>query len=204
MSALSKFEGVAHSLLSARTELNARLTGSRRADQAREFSLQGLYLTGIRSFEGFLEDQIVEIASGNHTWATRQVGGERIACAIRLTERRRMMVRDIILARKDYVDFLPYERTQDIAKVLFVGGRPFVNITAADRATLTRCLRVRNYIAHRSKSAYTKFYREYVSFRPLRIRTPRPIHYLDDNIRAGVSFFEHDVISLITIARFLS
>jgi hypothetical protein len=38
----------------------------------------------------------------------------------------------------------------------------------------------------------------------MRVTNPKPIHYLDDQIRLGVTLFEHDLTQLAAIAKLLS
>lgn len=206
MSPADEFRSTVSNLLAGRDVLNAELLGkSRDAQRARAYSLQGLYLVGVRSFETFLEDQVLSLASGKVTWASRNGHhGNRLRWEKRLREERLEMVKSIILRGDDYVDFLPYERTIKLSELLFKGGRPFSELPADDRVSLVRCQRVRNYIAHESKFAYGRFMRSYQQVKPIRIQTPKPIHYLDDQIRAGVTMFEHDLTQLLTISRFLS
>jgi hypothetical protein len=99
---------------------------------------------------------------------------------------------------------LRYNRTEAISKLLFHGGRPFTLLSDQDKQLLVRCQRVRNYIAHESDFAYEKFIQSYSAIKPLRVIRPKPLHYLDDEIRAGVTLFEHDLVQLLSIARFLS
>lgn len=204
MTPIQALERTSVALLGARVQLGASLIGSRANERAREFAMQGLYLTAVRSFEGFLEDQLLALASGKVTWKSRVLGPDQVRCQLRLQERRKSMIKEIMLARKDYVDFLPYEQTIKIANVFFVGGRPFSKLPEADRRTLVRCLAVRNFIAHRSDAAARKFLKRYEDIKPVRLSSPRPIHYLDDSIRAGVTLFEHDISSLVQIGRKLS
>jgi hypothetical protein len=191
-------------LLAGRDILNQALRGSVNMRRAREYSLQGLYLVAVRSFEGFLEDQILNLACDKVRWKSRVRNGVRLRWSNRLQERRKEIIKRVILREKDYVDYLPYERTMAISDILFHGGRPFNLLSPSDRTSLVRCQRVRNYIAHRSQFAFEKFIKSYTEIKPVRVLRPNPLHYLDDEIRAGVSLFEHDLIQLLTISRFLS
>jgi hypothetical protein len=114
------------------------------------------------------------------------------------------MVKAILLGGKDYVDFLPYERSETAARLLFRGGRPYTLLDDHSRQALTRCLRVRNYIAHRSEFAKSKYLKSYQQVKPMITRAPSPIKYLDDHIRLGVTMFENDLTQLHSISRFLS
>jgi hypothetical protein len=206
MSPADEFRSTIANLLAGRDVLNAELLGkSRAARQARAYSLQGLYLVAVRSFEAFLEDQVIALACEKTEWTSRRLSnGTRVQWSRRLKERRPQLVKSIILRGREYVDFMPYEATIEISKLLFHGGRPFANLEQPYRISLTRCIRVRNYIAHESDHSYKMFLRSYSQIKTSRVSRPKAIHYLDDQIRAGVTFFEHDISELVTISRFLS
>lgn len=198
------FEKTVKKLLASRTELNRHLSGTLAARRAREDSLQGLYLIAVRSFETFLEEEIILLASGKAHWASRVVNGTRLRHENRLRETRTRMIKEVLLAGKNYTDYLPYERCELAARLVFVGGRPFTYLGDAERRALTRCLSVRNYIAHESEFSRKKYLKSYRALKPTLIKTPRPAQYLDDNIRLGVTMFENDLIQMYSISRFLS
>jgi hypothetical protein len=204
MNPIDKFQTTISSLITARTLLSLHLSSGRAEVQARAYSVQGLYLMGIRAFEGFLEDQIHSLATKKIRWSSREVDGIRHRCSNRLQEYRSPFVKELMLRGKDYADYLPYEKTKDLSTTLFTGGRPFTILPQSDQSTLRRCLKVRNYIAHRSEAAKEKFVKEYRNIKPIRVSNPLPIHYLDDQIRANVSLFEHDLSQLAAISNFLS
>lgn len=191
-------------VLDARRRLLASLPGNGSDRVAREYAIQGLYLVGVRSFETFLEDQIFQLATEKSVWKSRLVSGTRLSCKLRMKENRPTFVREIIFQGKDYADYLPYERTIKIANQLFVGGRPFSLLDASQKSSLNRCLRVRHYIAHDSDYAARVFANSVRAVKPFRMKQPTPIHYLQENIRSGVSFFEHDLATLYSVAGFLS
>ncbi len=205
MTPVDDFQSTIRKLMAGRDVLNAQLTSTRAFKQARAYALQGLYLVAVRSFESFLEDQIHALACGRVSWSARNLAnGDSVEWSQRLVEQRPKIVKTIMLRGRDYVDYLPFERTAEIARLLFHGGRPFTKLEQVHRESLTRCLRVRHYIAHESDHSYRLFLDSYARIKPSRSRRPKAIHYLDDQIRAGVTFFEHDLSELVTIARFLS
>lgn len=205
MTPATQFLSTITSLMEARAAIVTTLTIGRVNKQAREYAIQGLYLVAIRSFEAFLEDQIYALATEKVRWTSRSIGGgARVRWSNRLRENRHEFIKDMVLRGKDYTDYLPYEKTMEVAKLLFIGGRPFTLLPDPERQTLRRCTRVRNYIAHRSEFARRKFINDYKGVKPLRVSNPKPIHYLDDQIRLGVTLFEHDLTQLAVISKILS
>ncbi len=114
------------------------------------------------------------------------------------------MIKDILRGGQNYRDYLPYNHTEDLAKLLFQGGRPFTHLDQTFKSSLTRCLKVRNYIAHRSEHSKTQFLNHYKAIKLILQKNPRAIHYLDDHIRAGVTMFENDLSQLHAISKFLA
>jgi hypothetical protein len=204
MTPKARFQSTVASLIDARAAVVVALHGGRSERHAREYAIQRFYLVAVRSFEAFLEDQLHGPATKRVKWASRNLNGVRVRCSNRLLEHRAEIVKEIILGGKEYADYLPYERTEKMSELLLIGGRPFNLLSGSDRETLRRCQRVRNYIAHRSDFALSKFVSAYKNVKPLRVSKPTPIHYLDDQIRAGISMFEHDLSQMAAISNFLS
>jgi hypothetical protein len=55
------FQQTIQKLLSSRAEINSALMATPAARIARENALEGLYLVAVRSFEAFLEDQMLHL-----------------------------------------------------------------------------------------------------------------------------------------------
>ena len=201
---LADFTVTVQQLLRARSQLNTRFKRRGTVSTTRSFAIQGLYLIGVRAFEAYLEDRIFDFASGVAQWPSRSVAGQALALRLRLQENRPEMLREIVLRGRSYGSFLPYKNTIDLARFLFVDGVPFSAVPLADRDILLRCSRVKNFIAHNSASARADFNTEAGKIPAFR-RTPRRIiDYLDLGMRASVTYFDHDLSTLVRVANFLN
>ena len=180
------------------------LSSNRDDARARDYVIQGLYLVGVRSFENFIEGQIVGLATGKLSWKPRVIGPARCNCTTRFNEKRLSFANELIFAGKEYADYLPYQRTTSIAKRIFVSGRPFSLLGDNEKSTINRCIKVRHYIAHNSDHAARDFVKTVTAIKKFRVKKPSVTHYLNENIRSGVSFFEHDLATLVSAAKFLS
>jgi hypothetical protein len=80
---------------------------------------------------------------------------------------------NILLQGRKYMDWLPFDRTIDRAKLYMKDGRPFSDLSPADKGMITRIAIIRNAIAHRSDYALIKFQEVIDIQHPLpRERTP--------------------------------
>ncbi len=204
MATADSFRMTIQQILRARSQLEKRHARRGTPNTTRSFAVQGLYLLGIRAFESYLEEQILNLATGESTWAARVIDGVSHVCVPRLRENRRDLLIEIVFRNRAYATYLPYRNTQDLAKFLFEGGAPFTSLAIAEKQILSRCSKVRNFIAHNSASARAEFVEEATKIAAFR-RTPRRvIDYLDLGMRAGVTYFEHDITTLVRVANFPS
>lgn len=199
-----RFERQIKIIIDARNVLNSSIPKSKSGQIALEYSIQGLYLVAVRSFESYLEEQIIALATKKQIWKSRILGDKRERFELRLQEHRPKFVHELILNGRKYADYLPFEQTQSIANKLFVGGRPFALVSNSEKSLINRCVKVRHCIAHDSSHSRKQFLSAYSAVKRPRRRSPLPIDYLEDQIRRGTTFFEHDIAALSTIARLLS
>jgi hypothetical protein len=110
---------------------------------------EGVFLRSVTSFEGFVEDLFIGLASGRHS--------AHYSVVPRATFSSHSIAREIIFAGKSYVDWLPYFHTEKRAETFFRGGHPFSSLDKPERRELERILIIRNAIAHQSAYANSKF-----------------------------------------------
>lgn len=131
-------------------ELFARGLLSRRAT---EHMYEGLFLNAHRAFEGFVEDLFVGLLVQG-----RGLHSIRPDVQPRVIVKSHNVARELIIGpRGKYVDWLPYERTMELAHLFFRGGRPFSSLSSASKSQVNASVILRNAIAHRSKHAQEKF-----------------------------------------------
>ena len=106
---------------------------------------QGLYLRVITSFEGFIEELFEGLL------CVQVIA--RAAIKPRIEVRSPGVARDVIYAGRRFVDWLPFERTQEMATAFFRAGRPFTSVSKADCKIIEQAVWIRNAIAHQSRHA---------------------------------------------------
>lgn len=203
MSELDAFRVTVQQVFRAKSQIDQRHPRRGTPSTTRAFAVQGLYLVTIRAFESYLENQIFGYASGSSTWETRIIDGRSISCIPRLKEDRLDVLWEIVSRGRSYNSLLPYKNTTDLSKFLFESGEPFVSVPQADKDIMSRCSKVRNYIAHNSAYAKKEFMDEAMKIRSFRKTPRRVINYLDIGFRAGVTYFEHDLSTLARVAAYL-
>lgn len=203
MSELDTFRSTVQQVFRAKAQIDRRHPKRGTPSTTRAFAVQGLYLVTIRAFEAYIENQIFGYASGTSTWSPRVIDGETVTCTPRLKEDRPDILFEIVSRGKSYNSFLPYKNTSDLAKFLFIDGKPFVSVKSTDKEILARCSKVRNFIAHNSGHAKKEFLEEATKIAGFKKTPRRVIDYMDLGFRAGVTYFEHDLSTLARVATFL-
>ena len=107
---------------------------------------ESFYLKSFVEFENFLEylfwGLIVE---------GKGVESSRNSVKPKIEFKSFQLAREVIIGpNKKYLDWMPYDRTKKLSKVIFEGGRPFTEIIGAEKGQLTKAQLIRNAIAHLS------------------------------------------------------
>jgi len=106
-----------------------------------------------------------------------------------LTIRSEVVARGIVRGERVYVDWLPYKRTRERAKLMLSGGGPFVRLTGAQIETLEKVRVIRNAIAHDEGNAMNQFRKVCLTGLPLPPEQMRPAGYLRGQHAAGQTRF---------------
>lgn len=167
---------------------------------------QGLYVSALRHFERFLEDQLVALASGKSKWTPRVVDGQSRIVRPRIYRTSVASLEDIVSLNKEYFDPLPWERgILPAAKVLLYEGVPFSVLSDPELSNIRRVVRIRNCIAHDSPAAKEKMRKSLSQIGGLNDRERRePGRYLDAMFSLTDDYFKHDLRTLLRIGQFLS
>ena len=157
----------------------------------------GLYMDSLTSFESLIEDLFVGLLSGRFS-AVSQGAGAPLA-----TFKNKQAVINVVYGGRNYVDWLPYNRTSERAKIFFRDGVPFTNLDKNDENHILQCLSVRNAIAHKSDHAKRLFERRVLAnHSPLMAREKTPTGYLRSVFRQNPAQtrYEQLVVGLSAIA----
>jgi hypothetical protein len=153
---------------------------------------EGLYVAAMTSFEDFLEAAFFEVMLDAHARPGVIVP--------RADFRSSRVLREFVLGSQRYVNWLPYRRTEDRAKVYLRGARPFDSPDSTDKRHMADWMIIRHTIAHTSREARRRFEREILSGVPLPPRERTPAGYLRSSPRPGITRFENIMREMLGIA----
>jgi hypothetical protein len=166
--------------------------------------LQGAYLFGVRAFEYFLESQIIYLCNPNSNWGPKEINGLIRRYVRKISEENPSRVKAMLTMGASYTDYLPYERTERKARVLFARGRPFSLLPATHSEIIKRAHVVRNLIAHESEHSMKQFMKVVCSRYSLRPERRNAAGYLFHEAIKGVPMAKQDLSGLMEAAIFLS
>jgi hypothetical protein len=92
--------------------------------------------------------------------------------------RSEQVARQVLIGERNYVDWLPIQKTTDRAKTFLSRGKPFDRLSPADKDALHRMHLVRNAVAHQSGHALRKFRKHLVDHEGLPPVQRTPAGYL--------------------------
>jgi len=155
----------------------------------------GLYFEAITSFERLIEELFVGLLSGRFVTSSAPV-----VPLLQFSNRR--AVRSVVYGGRDYVDWLPYDRTEDLANRFFRKGVPFTSLDTGEKTLIRSCLDIRNAIAHKSRHSVQTFERRVLGSQNLMQREKTPPGYLRSIFRTAPiqRRYQYYVFSMSSIA----
>lgn len=163
---------------------------------------EGLFLSSHVAFEGFLEELFLGLlVDGKGVISSRSEVEPRIIVRSFNTARELLFP-----SRRPFVDWLPYDNTIELAFKYFRGGRPFVDLTDAQRQLLQKCHAIRNVVAHESVDSRRKFEKRVLGTTPLPSHERTPAGYLRGLYRTAPTQtrYENYMAQLLLMARNLA
>lgn len=137
----------------------------------------GLFLDAMTHFENFVESLFIGLLVGRLS-SPKAIGTSKVALK---SDR---VAREVVYGGvRSYVDWFPYEQTEQRAKAFFREGRPFTILSQPEKLHIRRMHTVRNAIAHRSVSSFKAFDRYVVAGLPLMPGERTPTGYLRSQYR---------------------
>lgn len=127
---------------------------------------ESTFLAAVGHFEGFLEE-LLEL---------RVCGPVQAGVRPLIQPKSKTAFRAIVLQGKKYADYLPFDRTKNLAGLYLHNGAPFTTLTESDEQELRHVSWIRNAIAHRTSHAVSVFRRNVpgVDTLPRNRRNPGP------------------------------
>lgn len=162
-----------------------------------EMVYEGAFIRAVVNFEVFLSELFVDILLG-------KTGHNRQRVVSRASVRSVQAAEAMIRVGRQFVDWLPYEHTEERAKALLRGGRPFTELNGNQRSNIGRWMIIRNAVAHSSNYSTARFRKSVANGRNLSPSERKPGFFLRSEVRRGVSQFHHIVEEMTTIAKVLS
>lgn len=159
---------------------------------------EGLFLNAHVAFEGFIEELFIGLLVEN-----QGLESSRSDIVPRVKFKSHRIARELLTGPgRQYIDWLPYDRTLDRANMFFRGGRPFSELQTHQKDHLLKCHTIRNAIAHRSRFSLKKFEQHVLVNTPLPPRERSPAGYLRGFFRTAPvqTRFEVYVAQLLQIA----
>lgn len=165
---LGSFQRRLRSLESTRRKQEALFQGGHLIKRDIEEVYGAIFMSVLVSFEALIEDLFIDLLAGKVVHTQSDIKAK-------LSIRVRQLARDLVCHGQPYYDWLPYERTEKIAKIFFREGKPFTLLNRDSKKHIERCLVVRNAIAHQSQHSSKKFKNTVLSniSLPPRSRTPK-------------------------------
>jgi hypothetical protein len=139
---------------------------------------EALFLRAVTGFEVFLEELFVGILERKIRYPIERV-------SLRMKAKSRDALMEILLQGDMYLDWLPFDRTVDRAKLYLEEGKPFSELEDADKGTIKRVMITRNAIAHSSKHAMDKFHKVVIGGQALLRGERKPAGFLRAQVRAA-------------------
>lgn len=155
---------------------------------------EGLYLDAITSFESSIEDLFIQVLTGQFT-------SRGVATQVRVHSKQ--VARDILLGGgRKYLDWLPYDRTEERAKAFLRAGEPFTRLGRPEKRTIEELLIVRNAIAHKSQYSKDRFI-QLISVFPLLPRERTPAGFLRSNIDPSTNRYQYYIAEMARMIQLL-
>lgn len=190
------------SLHHTRRKMDILFRDGRIAKRDLERVYEGLYLRAITYFENYIETLFFALLCGKILNAPRRIQPKLVLSSEKLA-------RQIVFGGKSYLDWLPYSKSIERAKVFFRDGIPFskeARITTADVKRIDDYVIIRNYIAHRSSHSEQQFIQNIINGTSLLPRNRTPCGYLSQVFRTAPdqTRFELFIIELLDFAKKVS
>ncbi|MEL4898411.1 hypothetical protein [Crocosphaera sp. Alani8] len=154
----------------------------------------GLFIGLFTDFEKFIEELFLGLLQEEIT-----INECTINEICKVTISPKSEINSVILAGQRYLNWLPYEKTIERARIFFHDGIPFTNLDSDQKNNLRYYHRIRNAIAHKSPKAEADFYK-IIQNLPLLPSQKTPAGYLRSKPRGQETQYEIASTQLIQIA----
>lgn len=154
----------------------------------------GLYIDAVTSFERKIEELFIGLLVGRIVHPSSNVSS-------RITVGTDKIAKEVLLnGKRRYLDWFPYDLTQDRAKIYFKKGKPF-QLESVDIDTINGIIYIRNLIAHKSEHSKKKFLKNVIGTLSISAREKTPAGFLRGIYRSSPlqTRYEYYVSEMLTI-----
>ena len=157
-----------------------------------------IFIGAYTAFESMLEDLFLKLLTSS-VKASRSVKSKA-------TFNSAAAARSIVFGGKNYLDWIPYDKTLERAEQFFYSGQPFTKLSSHEKGRIKTVCLIRNAIAHSSSHARKQFDVSVVSTLTLqpRERTPNGLLRSLHSTTPNVTRYEQLVGDLTSIAHSLT
>lgn len=149
---------------------------------------EGLFLRCFTGVETYLEDLFYEVALDKVPYPVARGIRPRASIASKV------VLQDVLLQGRKYVDWLPYDKTLVLASAHLRGGRPFSELSSSRRQELEDWTTIRHAIAHSSQAAMKAFERRILARVALPQSQRNPVGYLRSQARINPTATRFDLV----------
>ena len=137
---------------------------------------KGLYLDAVCYFERFIEDLFIGLLVGRLRHPLSSI-------IPRVTFKSDIVAREVVFGGNRYVDWLPYNHTEQRASAFFRNGLPFTSLQPRDKQIIDQICHIRNAIAHKSNHAKKVFETNVIGSITMSPRDKNPSGFLRSKFR---------------------
>lgn len=143
-----------------------------------EYVYEALFLRAVTSFESYLEQLFISILLGRSNYPRGKI-------RVLMQARSRNSLLAILKQNDNYLDWLPYRKTEDRARLYIKDGCPFSEMSSANKSLVMEIVHTRNAIAHKSDHALRTFQGKVIGSRLLLRNEKTPAGFLRSPSRAS-------------------
>lgn len=191
MAALDDLDRRLRAFGATRVKLEALYGGGTLARRDLERVYEGLFVASVTSFEDFFEERFFEVIL--------KPGARKPGVMPRAEFKSAPVLREFVLGGRQYVNWLPFPRTEERAHIYLRGGRPFDVVTGTEKRQMKNWMTIRHAIAHTGREARRKFEADILAGVPLPPRERTPAGFLRSHLRPGTTRFESIVNQMLAI-----
>ncbi len=155
----------------------------------------GLYLEVFCSFEQFIENLFIGLLVNRFNHPSSHV-------IPRVTFKSDLVAREVVYGGNRYVNWLPYNHTEQRARAFFRNGLPFTSLQSRDKQLIEQFCYIRNAIAHNSSNSKKIFERKVIGSIPITPRDRTPSGFLRTKFRISPvqTRYENFIVEMAGIA----